>query len=103
MKICLTCKHDKRTQKDPGVIVHDCRKGCSIDDLYDVLTDRWKDCPKWEEKKPTNADMIRKMSDEELLEELYRIQGNATACVECWKKNGKERLRLFLETEARNG
>lgn len=49
----------------------------------------------------TNADAIRQMTDEELLEELYRLQGNAVACTDCWKKNGKERLRLYLGMEAK--
>ena len=44
----------------------------------------------------TNADRIRQMSDEELVEEIYRLQGNAAACPACYIRNGKERLRYYL-------
>lgn len=50
----------------------------------------------------TNADRIRQMTDEELLDEIYRLQGNATACVACWEKTGKERLRLYLSMEVKD-
>ena len=45
----------------------------------------------------TNADRIRQMSDEELLEEIYRLQGNAAACPACYTRHGKERLKYYLE------
>jgi len=45
----------------------------------------------------TNADRIRQMTDEELLEELYKLQGNAAACPICFTNTGKERLRYYLE------
>ena len=45
----------------------------------------------------TNADRIRQMSDEELLEEIYRLQGTAAACPACHVKHGKERLKYYLE------
>jgi len=45
----------------------------------------------------TNADRIRQMSDEELVEEIYRLQGNAAACPACYLRNGKERLRYYLK------
>lgn len=44
----------------------------------------------------TNADRIRAMTDEELLEEIYRLQGNAAACPACYLRHGKERLRYYL-------
>ncbi len=36
------------------------------------------------------------MSDEELLEEIYRLQGNAAACPACYIRHGKERLKYYL-------
>ena len=44
----------------------------------------------------TNADRIRQMTDEELVEEIYRLQGNAAACPSCYLRHGKERLRYYL-------
>ena len=49
----------------------------------------------------TNAERIRKMTDEELLEEIYRLMDNAVACPECFRKSGKERLRLYLRMKSR--
>ena len=50
-------------------------------------------------KKKTNADRLREMTDDELVDELYRIQGNAVACPDCYWKSGKERLDLWLKME----
>ena len=50
----------------------------------------------------TNADRIRQMTDEELCEEIFRLMDNAVACPECFKKSGKERLKLYLKTRARD-
>ena len=47
----------------------------------------------------TNADRVRHMSDEELLETIYQHMGNAAACPDCFRKNGKERLQMWLEME----
>ena len=47
----------------------------------------------------TNADRVRQMSDEELLETIYRHMGNAAACPDCFYKNGKERLQMWLEMD----
>jgi len=55
-----------------------------------------------ESSKRTNADKIRSMTDEELLEEIYRLEDNAVACPECFRKSGKERLKLYLESKARD-
>ena len=49
----------------------------------------------------TNADRVRHMSDEELLDTIYRFMGNAAACPDCFYRNGKERLKLWLEMENR--
>jgi len=51
----------------------------------------------------TNADRIRQMNDEELLAEIYRLQGIATACVACWEKKGRMMLEHYLKSEANNG
>lgn len=50
----------------------------------------------------TNADRIRQMTDEELLETLYQLQGNAVACSTCYYKNGKERLEFWLKTKVKD-
>lgn len=45
------------------------------------------------------------MTDEELLEEIYRLQGNAAACPACYMRHGKERLKYYLAckvTEAKS-
>ena len=38
--------------------------------------------------------------DEELLDLIYRFMGNAAACPDCFYRNGKERLKLWLELKA---
>jgi len=48
----------------------------------------------------TNADRVRKMTDEELLDLIYRFMGNAAACPTCYYNTGKERLKLWLELPA---
>lgn len=48
-------------------------------------------------KQETNADRVRTMTDEELLDLIYRFMGNAAACPDCYYKNGKERLKIWLE------
>jgi len=50
----------------------------------------------------TNADRIRQMSDKELLETIYQLQGNAAACPNCYYRNGKERLEFWLKTEVKD-
>lgn len=45
----------------------------------------------------TNADRVRQMSNEELLDTIYRFMGNAAKCPDCFYRNGKERLKLWLE------
>ncbi len=50
----------------------------------------------------TNADRIRQMTNEELLEEIYRLQGNAVACPDCYRKNGKQRLRIYLDLKVKD-
>ena len=47
----------------------------------------------------TNADRVRKMTDEELEELIYQFMGNAAACPDCFRKNGKERLQMWLAME----
>lgn len=49
----------------------------------------------------TNADRIRQMTDEQMLDEIYRLQGTATACVACWEKKGRMMLEHYLKSEAR--
>ena len=51
----------------------------------------------------TNADKIRQMSDEELVEEIYKLQGNAAACPTCFQRNGKERLKYYLSRKVEEG
>lgn len=46
----------------------------------------------------THAEELRKMTDEELLNELLRLMENAVACPTCFRNHGKERLKLWLET-----
>ena len=48
----------------------------------------------------TNADLIRKMTDEELVAEISRLQDIAAACPDCHRKTGVERLRLYLSSRA---
>ena len=50
-----------------------------------------------EQERKTNADRIRRMSDSELTEELYRLMGNAAKCPECFWKSGRERLEMYLK------
>ena len=51
----------------------------------------------------TNADRIRQMTDEELVEEIDRLQGNAAACPTCFQRNGKERLKYYLSRKVEEG
>ena len=51
----------------------------------------------------TNADRIRHMTDEELVEEIYKLQGNAAACPDCFRRNGKERLEYYLSRQTTEG
>ena len=48
----------------------------------------------------TNADRVRKMTDEELEELIYQFMGNAAKCPDCYYRNGRERLKLWLELPA---
>ena len=45
----------------------------------------------------TNAERVRQMTDEELLDLIDRFMGNAAACPTCYYRNGKERLKIWLE------
>ena len=45
----------------------------------------------------TNAERVRQMTDEELLDLIDRFMGNAAACPTCYYSNGKERLKIWLE------
>lgn len=49
----------------------------------------------------TNADKIRQMTDEELVEEIYRLQGTALACPNCYYNKGKAMLELYLKAKAK--
>ena len=51
--------------------------------------------------KKTNADEIRSATDEQLVEIIGRLMGNAAACPDCFRKNGIERLRLWLSLEGK--
>lgn len=55
------------------------------------------------EKKKTNADRIREMTDSELIEEIYRLMGNAAKCPDCFWKSGRERLEIWITMEAKDG
>ena len=47
----------------------------------------------------TNADRIREMTDEELLEELLSLISREVACADCFHKTGEKRLRVWLSLE----
>lgn len=51
----------------------------------------------------TNADRIRQMSDNELLDTLYRLQENALACPVCQRNKGRDRLRIWLSLPVPEG
>lgn len=57
--------------------------------------------PVAEEEPKTNADRIRQMTDEELLEEIYRLQGTALACPNCYYNKGKAMLEIYLKAKAK--
>ena len=50
----------------------------------------------------TNADKIRQMTNEELLEEIYKLMDNAAACPDCFHKTGKQRLRIYLDLKVKD-
>lgn len=52
-------------------------------------------------KKKTNLERLREMSDSELIEEIYRLQGNAAKCPDCFWKSGRERLEMYMNMEAK--
>jgi len=49
----------------------------------------------------TNADRIREMTDEELLEELLSLISREVACADCFRKTGEKRLRVWLSLEVK--
>ena len=49
----------------------------------------------------TNADKIRSMNDEDLFETLYKLQGQAAACPDCFKRTGKMRLKIWLSLQVK--
>ncbi len=49
----------------------------------------------------TNADRVRKMTDQELEDLIYRFMDNAAQCPVCFRNTGRERLRLWLELPVR--
>lgn len=49
----------------------------------------------------TNAEKLRHMTDDELLEEIYRLQGTAVACPTCYYNKGKVMLEVYLKAEAK--
>lgn len=48
----------------------------------------------------TNAERLRQMTEEELIETIYQFMSNAVACPTCFYKNGKERLVLWMQLES---
>lgn len=48
----------------------------------------------------TNAEKIRQMTDEELREEIYRLQGSAVACPTCYYNKGRTMLDIYLSCNA---
>ena len=44
----------------------------------------------------TNADRLRSASDEEIFKIIYRLMDQAAACPECFKRTGKQRLKIWL-------
>lgn len=87
--ICDACKRVRG--KCPSEDLEECEVPVSSDSYgFEWLTTQADDIPR------TNADRIRAMTDEEMLEEIYRLQGNAAACPDCFQRNGKERLKYYL-------
>ena len=68
-----------------------------VAEILDVVVDRIN--LMGNQRIETNADRVRHMTDEELLETIYQHMGNAAACPDCFRKNGKERLQMWLEME----
>ena len=48
----------------------------------------------------TNAEKIRQMTDEELREEIYRLQWSAVACPTCYYNKGRTMLDIYLSCNA---
>lgn len=49
----------------------------------------------------TNAEKLRHMTDDELLEEIYRLQGTAVACPTCYYNKGRQMLDIYLKATAK--
>ena len=47
----------------------------------------------------TNAQKLRRMTDDELLEQIYRIEDNAVACPDCFRRRGRMMLEHWLTAD----
>jgi len=47
----------------------------------------------------TNADKLRRMTDDELLEQIYRLEDNAVACPDCFRRRGRVMLEHWLKAD----
>ena len=47
----------------------------------------------------TNAEKLRRMTDDELLEQIYRLEDNAVVCPTCFKNRGKMMLEHWLKSD----
>lgn len=75
MKICNNCKNRGRKRR------------C---DLYTSMSTYAEKCKDFEEKKQTNADRIRSMSDEELADFIEQISADSMDTISFGTKNHEE-------------
>ena len=47
----------------------------------------------------TNAEKLRRMTDDELLDQIHRLQDNAVACPTCFRNRGKMMLEHWLKSD----
>ena len=88
MKLCGNCKNRGKKSR------------C---DLYTEVSNYAEKCKDFEEKKPTNADRIRSMSDEELVE-FFLEKMDCAACpasedVACEHDRCLEYIKEWLQSE----
>lgn len=107
-KTCSTCKQflgflGSEADKKYGFVSRNtCAKGALPKFVTHISEDRCEgfySCDEWEERKPTNADMIRAANDEELLRILLGLISREVACADCFRKTGEKRLRVWLSLE----
>lgn len=47
----------------------------------------------------TNAEKLRRMTDDEMLEQIYKLEDNALACPDCFRRRGKMMLEHWLKAD----